>query len=292
MKTKPAYTFDFGREVDFRRLCSSIHHPIPKAASVLEEVQHMLLGCRCPAIAELSGMDSVAAIIRAGERLSFDAILPTIVLTGTEFGSPAFVRRNYDLIVKRLQKNSCLILEPLIYTDFDFWRALCGRFIQAQIDRWAAYTPCVGCHLYLHAMRIPLATRLGINYIVSGERESHSGRIKLNQTSRSLDAHINLMESWGLKFVLPLRHVERRSEVMAIAGRDIFPGEDQFQCLFSDNYRDVSGKNIQHSDWVAQYYDELGLPLTKTLVRALLVDPSARLVEIAEDFVREWSIER
>jgi len=79
---------------------------------------------------------------------------------------------------------------------------------------------------------------------------------------------------------------------MAIVGHDIVPGEDQFQCLFSGNCRDTSGRTIQHSDWMTQYYDELGLPLTKTLIRALLVDPDALLVEIAEEFVHEWSTKR
>ncbi|MCF8037391.1 MAG: hypothetical protein K9K62_11005, partial [Desulfobacteraceae bacterium] len=43
------------------------------------------------------------------------------------------------------------------------------------------YTPCTGCHLYLHAVRIPLARMLGNVPIIGGERESHSGKVKVNQ---------------------------------------------------------------------------------------------------------------
>jgi len=52
-------------------------------------------------------------------------------------------------------------------------------------------------------MRIPLAIRLGVGCVISGERESHSGRIKLNQTPKSIDAYINLMQSWGLSLGSP-----------------------------------------------------------------------------------------
>jgi hypothetical protein len=82
VKTKPAYAFDFGREIDFRGLSRFIQGLTQETDSVLEDVQQLLLSSHRPAIAELSGLDSVAAIIQAAERLSLDVILPTIVLTG------------------------------------------------------------------------------------------------------------------------------------------------------------------------------------------------------------------
>ena len=51
------------------------------------------------------------------------------------------------------------------------------------ISRYQFFTPCIGCHFYLHASRIPLSLLLGRIPVVAGERETHDGAIKVNQTS-------------------------------------------------------------------------------------------------------------
>ncbi len=135
------------------------------------------------AIIEMAGRDSVAAAIKSVKEEGFTDLLPTYVYTGTEFGSWASVPEAVARMKKQLPAN-VKVHDLLVFGSPGFWQALNGRYAGELLNKYGFYTPCIGCHLYLHSTRIPLAVLLGNKPVITGERESHDGRIKINQIPR------------------------------------------------------------------------------------------------------------
>jgi len=118
------------------------------------------------AIVEIAGRDSIAAAIKSVEKEKFTNLLPTFVYTGTEYGPWSSVMNAVERLSKRLPETR--IHNPVVMGSPSFWQALNGRFISELISRYDFYTPCIGCHLYLHSIRIPLAIKVGNVSIISG----------------------------------------------------------------------------------------------------------------------------
>jgi hypothetical protein len=130
-----------------------------------------------PAIIEIAGRDSLAAALRAAADADHDLFLPTIAYTGTEFGDWRLPFEKVEYLRGRFRavKADVEVLEPVVMGAPELWRLLCGRYVLAQYQRFDFYTPCIGCHVYLHAVRVPLAKATGCRVVVAGERESHGG---------------------------------------------------------------------------------------------------------------------
>ncbi len=150
-------------------------------AERLPETGMKLPGLKDPsaaAIVEIAGRDSIAAALaylRAGQ------LVPTIVYTGTEYGDPSVLLDNVAFLKDRLAGRSEL-LEPVILGSPRWWAAVNGRPLNLIHQVFGRSFICVGCHMYLHAVRVLLALRLGMPTIISGERERHGGWMKLNQS--------------------------------------------------------------------------------------------------------------
>jgi hypothetical protein len=100
------------------------------------------------AILEIAGRDSIAAAIKSVEENGFTDLLPVYVYTGTEFGDWAHVKEAVERLSRRLPD---VCVHPLrVMGSPQFWKALNGRFISELIARFGFYSPCPGCHLYLH----------------------------------------------------------------------------------------------------------------------------------------------
>ncbi len=187
------------------------------------------------AIVEIAGRDSVAAAIRAVETSGYTDLLPVYAYTGSEIGAWESVPRAVDCLARRLPETR---VHPLLLVGSpDVWCALNGRFISEIIARFAAYTPCTGCHLYLHAVRVPLAKELGGVPIIAGERESHSGAVKVNQLGAALDIYQQFLAEFGIRLELPLRHVASGAQIEEILGMSWPRGKQQLGCCLSGNYR-------------------------------------------------------
>ena len=183
------------------------------------------------AIVEIAGRDSIAAAVKSVEEESFTDLLPTYVYTGTEHGSWASI----DQAVERL---AGLLPEVRIHNLVAlgspcFWQALCGRFISELISRYGFYTPCVGCHLYLHSVRIPLALALGKVPIISGEREWHDGAMKVNQISEALNVYEKIAKDFGIRLLFPVRNITKGDRIEEILGFEWQEGKEQLGCVLS-----------------------------------------------------------
>ncbi len=194
-------------------------------------------------VVEISGADSIAAALRYAEKHpGIDTLVPTYVSTGTEFGDFSGIEGNVSFLREELRRRGDTRLGELVRLgDPTLWRAINGRFASVLAERFGSWLPCVGCHLYLHLMRLPLAQRRGASVVISGERENHDGRMKANQTAAALDAYASVLAHAGVQLALPVRSVATQDELDEILGEHWPGGSPQLACVLSGNERDLDG---------------------------------------------------
>ncbi len=220
------------------------------------------------AIVEIAGRDSVAAAVMAVREEGFTDLLPTYAYTGTEYGDWVLVE---DAVARLSQRLPQVRMHPLLVLGSPrFWQALNGRFMGELIRRYGAFSPCVGCHLYLHSVRIPLAVTLGHRPIISGEREHHNGSVKINQTGEALSCYQALSREFGIRLVLPLRDVAEGHRIRKILGYDWGEGKAQPGCVLSGNYRDAQNRITVSVEQIVHYLEGFGRPLTRAIITAYL----------------------
>ena len=238
-----------------------------------------------PAIIEIAGRDSVAAALRAAAVNGYDLFLPTIAYAGTEFGDWRTAFEKVTFLAERLGASGANadVLPPVALGAPALWRVLCGRYLLASYRRFGSYTPCVGCHLYLHAIRVPLAKRTGCNVVVGGERESHDGLAKLNQIPRALDAYVELLGRFGVVLALPLRRVASGAEVQELVGRDWRDVEEHVECVLSRNYLEPAGGLSYDEKAIGRFLEEFAIPLLERAVDAYLAGRAVDYERLADD---------
>lgn len=218
------------------------------------------------AIVEIAGRDSMAAAMKAVEEEGFTDLLPTYAYTGTEYGAWSSVGDAVKRLVERLPQ---IRVHPLLVIGSPrFWQALNGSFMSELIAAYGVFSPCIGCHLYLHSVRIPLAVSLGRIPIISGERESHDHTIKINQIGEALSRYEGLAAEFGVRLLLPLRHILEGDRIGEILGIPWEEGKEQLGCVLSGNYRGVDGSVSMTGGEVARYLDGFACPATRKIIAA------------------------
>ncbi|MFC1883274.1 hypothetical protein ACFL2O_00750 [Thermodesulfobacteriota bacterium] len=235
------------------------------------------------AVVEVAGRDSVAAAFRAVELYNFTDLIPVYAFTGTESGPWSSVETAAETLASTLP--NVRVHDLVVMGSSEFWRALNGRFVDELINRYGFYTPCIGCHMYLHSLRIPLAVTLGNVPIVSGERELHNRTIKINQTAPVLAAYSKLAESFGIKLFFPLQHIKDGKEIDEILGFDWQEGKDQPGCVLSGNYRKFNGGIRIKESQVKKYLQEFLSPLTKKIIESYISGIVPGHVKIASEII-------
>ena len=235
-------------------------------------------------IVEIAGRDSVAAAILATEQASSTAILPTAAYTATEYGDPSSLLRARDILACRLGPE--MTIYPMVFLGAPrLWWALSGRFMSLLVARLGAFSPCLGCHLYLHALRIPLARELSCP-VVAGERELHDGVVKINQSAPALESYLELFHRFQVELLLPLRFVKSGEEVSRLVNAQWDDGNDQLHCVLNSNYRLPDATLGMDSEAVRSYFERFGLPVAERVVRGYLcgepIDPPQVAAAAAE----------
>lgn len=247
-----------------------------------------LVGNTDLAIVELAGRDSVAAALAAVEERGLGSLLPTYVYTGSEHGPFSWIEEALARLTSRLPAG-VNVLDPLIMGSPGFWGALNGGFM-GELNRRYGFSPvCVGCHLYLHAARIPLARLLGVDGkgvpIISGERESHDNKIKLNQVAPALDAYAGLCSEFGVELIVPIRRVIDGSRIEKILGLAWPEGGEQLGCVLSGNYRDCDGQVDFKSKALKAFLTEFALPLARKVLDAYLDGHTPDHMQLAREIL-------
>jgi hypothetical protein len=223
------------------------------------------------AIAEIAGRDSIAAVIRACETKTIRAIVPTLAYTGTEYGRWEVPLSKIKILKKHLKKKRITVFGPVFLGSPEFWWNLCGKHSGHFAERYKYFSPCIGCHLYLHAIRIPLAKTLNVSMVIGGERESHDERIKVNQTEAALDAYQGLMKKFNVELFLPLRYIKSGSEIESILGEKWKEGDEQLACVLSRNYQKMDGSVSFDESAVKRFLHEFALKKTEELIKTCLL---------------------
>ena len=207
-------------------------------------------------IIDIAGKDSLAAII---EFLKTDSdvseIIPIIVKAPTEYGDINKFHKSYNEFMNYIQKrfkiiitNEFLIEEPLL------WRLINGKYVAMLIKKYGFYSPCPGCHLYLHSIRGYMGRNLGVKRIISGERVRHENKIKLNQLDISLQKHAKLLKKFEIEHIQPLRDINSDSKVYDILKETKINEFYHYNCVYSGNYIGLDDRrNIPKR--LENYYD-------------------------------------
>jgi hypothetical protein len=224
------------------------------------------------AIAEIAGRDSIAAAIRACEMRPIKAIVPTIAYTGTEYGNWAIPFEKVNILHDKLQSNNIKVFDPIIIGSPKFWWTLCGRYSTHLSKRFNFYSHCICCHLYFHAIRIPIANKLQVNLIIGGERESHDGKIKINQIKVALDTYQAFLSKFNIELFLPLRHIKFGKEIENIIGDVWDEGGQQLECVLSKNYQEPDGRVLLNEESLRQLFDEFALKKAEDIIDGYLLN--------------------
>lgn len=217
-----------------------------------------------PAMVEIAGRDSVAAAIKSTIENQFTDLIPVYAYTGTEYGAWRSVEQAVARLASRLPR---VRIHPLIVVGSpEFWRALNGRYMSELSLRYGFFSPCPGCHLYLHVIRIPLAKKLGRMPIISGERESHSGRVKINQTGDALDLYLDVASQSNVRLLFPLRYIEQSVDIENILQIPWERGKEQLGCAFSGNYRLRNGSVGPSLQQVNRFFAEFAVPASQKII--------------------------
>jgi hypothetical protein len=219
------------------------------------------------AIAEIAGRDSIAAVIKACETNVFKAIIPTIAYTGTEFGDWEIPFKKTRFLKNLLKKKGVFLYDPILIGFPEFWWKLCGRYSVDLSLKYGFYSHCVGCHLYFHAIRIPLAKKLQCKIVIGGERESHDGRLKVNQIGIALDAYIAFMKKFGIELLLPLRFTKSGEEIELLIGKHWDEGKEQLACVLNKNYLDTEGRALINEDAVKKFLNEFAVKTAEESIK-------------------------
>jgi hypothetical protein len=106
--------------------------------------------------------------------------------------------------------------------------------------------------------------------VISGERETHDHRIKLNQIDVALEAYEQFMQEFSIELLLPLRKIVAGAEIEGILGEDWEEGEKQVRCVLSQNYQAADGSVSYDETAVRTLLAHFVMPLARELLQAHL----------------------
>ena len=222
------------------------------------------------AIAEIAGRDSIAAVIHGCNLRPLRAIVPTIAYTATEYGNWKVPFEKVEILKDILQKKGIKVYDPVLLGSPRFWWMLCGRYTTHFFKSYGFYSHCLGCHLYFHTIRIPLAKKLHCNLVIGGERESHDERIKVNQIGIALDAYQTLVAKFAIELFLPIRYVKSGKEIESIFGFKWDESDQQLECVLSENYQEMNGNVLLNETAVKNFFDEFALKKAEEIINNYL----------------------
>ncbi len=216
-------------------------------------------------VLELAGRDSVAAAFSFLKGTLPQEVYPTIARAPVEYGGE---NPTYPLqLVEERWKDKTKIHPLIKLQNPPLWSALNGRFVSTIIEKYGFFTPCLGCHLYFHLLRIPVAQKFNVKTVISGEREMHDEKTKINQISEALEAYREVLLSVQIKLEFPLRKVESGEEVEKIIGFSWLGEENQPRCVFSKNYWVKGTPKVPAK--INSFIEEFLIPAGKELARAI-----------------------
>jgi hypothetical protein len=216
-------------------------------------------------IAEIAGKDSIAAVIKALELNQISRI------TGIGINHRGFFGNFQEPIEHFLQLENQFLQKSGIEADF-FYLNIENLFENVIIQpmtliqkHFGYFSPCPACHFLFHMIRIPIARHLGVNTIISGEREAHGTKLKLNQLPPLLDFFSEVVRSFRLELLQSIRYIEEDGEILMLLGRQ-WVNAAPYRCSFSGNYFDENNALYISPEKILTQLTEFYAPLFTFIV--------------------------
>jgi hypothetical protein len=238
-------------------------------------------------IGEFSGRDSVAAILKALEDDAVNYILPVATFAGTEYGDYDEIYENYLKLNQRVKERYGYgkVIYPLLeYNREDLWHLMNGRTMAKIYEKYQFISPCIACHLYFHLTKLRFAKALS-GKIITGERESHDGKIKVNQHPYALDAYQAVINHFDVELISPLRHIKDGDVVEEIIGFQWEEGENHPQCVLSGNYRDLEGHAMFEEELLQEYLEHYLKPVG-LLIGDYLINETLTITQLKDEVLK------
>lgn len=240
----------------------------------------------CDVLVEVAGRDSVGAAVMLAREEGLRRLLPTIAYTGTEFGDLDSLFINVERMRRLLEPEGALVEEPVVVGSPRWWNAVIGRVNTVLSRRYGPWHICIGCHMYLHALRVPLCWSTGTTRLVAGERLGHGGRIKVNQTSIAVEAYRSVLGRFGIRLELPLLDVDDEGLVKSLVG-EWEEGREQPSCALSGNYLDRKGGVELDEEALRAYLTEYLVPVTERILARMREDGKVDYHEAVGEVLEE-----
>lgn len=250
-----------------------------------EELNKIL--AQCPPdtiIGEFAGRDSVAAIFKALKQNDVRYILPVATFAPVEYGSASVLEENHRLLSREvaLQYEDKKTVGPLIYlSNRGLWQALNSSFVGRLQHRYGFYTPCIACHAYMHLIRMPLARQFS-GVLISGEREHHDNRLKVNQLNICLDSYQRILKHFEVDLWMPLRYARQSRLIEALVGWEWEEGKAQADCLFDGSEKNRDGQAMFDYARIHHYLTSFLEPACIALGTLLLKEPNISFEKLKE----------
>ncbi len=222
----------------------------------------------------MAGRDSIAAAVALARKGGVSRLLPTVAYTGTEYGDIGMLLYNATRLRRMVEPLGVEVSEPLVLGSPMWWRATIGRVNSVLSRLYGPWHICVGCHMYLHAVRAPLAWEAQISRQVGGERLGHKGKIKVNQTHPAVEAYAAVLADFGVSLELPLLELDDEETILSLAG-EWGEGEEQPDCVLSGNYRGLDGEALYSDAGLSSYLKDYLVPVTRGILGSLRDEGSA-----------------
>lgn len=239
-------------------------------------------------IVEIAGRDSFAAFLKYLANNEIEEAIPTVARAPSEYGSSEAILNHLYWLKEKLSDRPLSIREPQFLEDHKLWWVLNGRYLSEIVQRYGFYTPCLGCHLYFHLLRIETALNEGARKIISGEREFHAQRIKINQTKEALNAYREILASVNLELIFPLQKISSNEKIEQLVGKKWQESKSQFSCVFKANYCSLDNQLLIKNKTLKPYLEEFLIPVGKIIARAKLNHDANYHREIENYLRKKW----
>lgn len=221
-------------------------------------------------IAEIAGKDSIAAVLSFASDHSGVEIIPTIAITGTEYGDLSSYEKSINFLKYKSEKFQVTMADAVYIQDGELWNRMNARYQYCIYKKFFFYTPCITCHLYAHLLRIPICKKYKARGIITGERKSHSGKLKANQHERTIEVFDNIFQDMDIRFIRPLLEIRDTSMIDSlIDDADIVRHANDVKCVMSGNLREFSLEEEDHIALMDKYLEEYVFPVGRLCTECL-----------------------
>lgn len=222
-------------------------------------------------IAEISGKDSISAVHKLMREEKVDIIIPTIVKIGTEYGDNCAYTNSINYLRECAKEYNIVFCEAILLHDEKLWNNICIKPQNQLHKKFGFFSPCIMCHLFAHLLRIPILVENKGYGIITGERFSHKGKLKINQHPITIKCFNSLFNKHNISLIQPLINIADTNIVdKEIEDYVLLPHANDVKCILSDNLGDFSLLTDDNLFYLQRYLYEYIYPIGDYILNRFL----------------------